>query len=154
MANALNMTPEDIEKFSSEFGLKMREGKSDHDYDKIAELWANLAMVQQIKGYTRWIDQQKESGLDWFPYIKTLKNDEKNRFIVIEDEKQIFGFAYLVVQPDSEEAGQVNGELLEIYLEPSEHLKGHNDELGEMLRSSIRDDLGVTYIEFKLDEIV
>lgn len=124
--------------------VEARQATKKHDFDKVAELWANLAMVQEMKGKPVWTTKQKESGLAWFPYIRELGKEKQNKFIVMEDPEKIFGFVYIELALVGK---KVRGIIHELYIEPSHH-DLPDAELAKLLRAAIQ-KLGVE--EFNLD---
>lgn len=143
---------ESLENFKKEFGIEARQAKSKHDYDKVAELWANFVMVQQIKGNDKWLKAQQKSGKDWFPYVHSLGKEKDNRFVILKDEEKIFGFAFLKVADLDKKAKTYKGVLQEIYLEPSHRLKQYNDEMAFMVQECI-DSIGIKEIKMDLSEL-
>ncbi len=124
--------------------VDVRSAKTQHDSNKIAELWANLAMVKQMSGDEFWLDKQRDSGLNWFPYISSLVERADYKFIVLEDPEKIFGFAFL--ETEIAQKGKIKASLREFYIEPS-HKDLPEKELARRIRKAIQ-ETGIDQIQF------
>jgi hypothetical protein len=131
--------------------LMLREAGPSYDLNRITELWANLSMVQSMKGFTYWIDKQKKSGLSWKEYIQKLYSLQDTRFIVFDDQEKIFGFSFLLLNkmPNGVDSKAI---IKELYLEPSHRSEEMNQYMAELLRDCVR-AMGVEYIEFDIKDL-
>lgn len=109
----------------------MRLAESEYDLDRAGELWANMAMIQEMQGNSEWLDLHKKSGEPWFPFIKDMVAEDKHQLIVFEDQDKIFGFSFL-------ESNKKNAVIREIYLEPSHREPKMIDEMVGELQECIK----------------
>lgn len=124
--------------------VEIRPVKTKQDMNKVAELWANLAMVQQMQDIPTMLEQQRESGLEWFPFVASLAKQSKNKFIVMEDPEKIFGFIY--IESKIVNQGKTQASIQEMYIEPS-HKDLPQDELAIMIKESL-ELIGIDQIQF------
>ena len=124
--------------------LEVREYKTDREFDRVAELWANMAMVQQMQGKDLWIKKHQESKKDWLSYIHSFRENKNFKFVVFEDPKKIFGFAFLEIKKESK---KTIVKINEIYMEPS-HQNLSDTEISEMLIKCLK-AMGIDQVDLR-----
>lgn len=118
------------------------------DLDRVAELWANLAMVQSMAdGGSVWKEACDEAKLEWAEYISKLVSANDADVLVFEDNKAIYGFAYYLSEVHQKAKKAV---FKEIYLEPIIKSEIDSKLLAKLLNNSI-EELGFKFIQFDTD---
>jgi hypothetical protein len=121
-----------------------------YDSSRVAELWANLSMVQQLQGNEYWLNQFKLSNLSWNDFIEKTISKRSYRVVVLENDEVIFGFAYMSLTAvnlnNPKKPNQLKAIIKEVYLEPGFRSKVNFDELGEMMRNCLM-KMGVDLVE-------
>ena len=115
---ALVVEEKQEEKVSESFNGLVICSASDSHISEIAELWANLASIQQIYAPERY--SFKGEGKDWRAFVRRKLSKEENLLLVVHDlgSKEIKGFLYLqcVKLPNSNVV--VKGVIEDIYTKP------------------------------------
>ncbi|MDD9897665.1 MAG: hypothetical protein OXU45_01565 [Candidatus Melainabacteria bacterium] len=148
----------DISQASLDIGSKynLRALDSSYDKDRVAELWANLTMVQQMRGDSHWLDQSQGSGLKWNEFIFKLISARATKVIVFETVEEIFGFAYMKIEPldanNPKRKTKTKAVIKELYLEPAYRKQAREMEMAEMMRDCIA-DLGIDFVEFDVEDL-
>ncbi|MDA0772566.1 MAG: hypothetical protein O3C63_06445 [Cyanobacteria bacterium] len=148
----------DISKASSELDSKynIRALESKYDKDRVVELWANLTMIQQMRGNSHWTDESTKSGLKWNEYIFKLIKTRACRVIVFETVEEIFGFAYMQIAPldanNPKRKTKTKAIIKELYLEPAYRKQARDMEMAEMMRDCIN-DMGIDFVEFDVQDL-
>ncbi len=134
----------------------IRRLSSKYDKDRVAELWANLSMVQQMNGYTKWMDESQKSNLKWNEYIHKLTRARSSRVLVIENPEEIFGFAYMMIESvnaaNPKKKTQLKAVIQELYIEPAYRKEAGQIEMAEKMRDVLK-EMGIEYIEFDIKDI-
>lgn len=148
----------DISQASFDLSSKynVRALDSQYDRDRVAELWANLTMVQQMRGNSHWLDMSQASGLKWNEFIFKLISARATKVIVFETVEEIFGFAYMKIESvdanNPKRKTRTKAVIKELYLEPAYRKQARQTEMAEMMRDCIA-DLGVNVIEFDVEDL-
>ena len=137
--------------------LNIREAASSYDLDRVTELWANLTMIQQMRGNDHWLERSKNSGLNWNEYISKLFDSKGSKALVFENEELIFGFAYMNLENINASKPALRQSLKavikEIYLEPSYRKNVDFDAMAELLRQALK-KLGINYFEIDVKDLM
>lgn len=116
---------------------------NEYDFNRIAELWANLAMIQQMQGNEERVKAHRDSGLGWNEFIaQKVLSLSNTQAIIFDDQEKIYGFAYI----ELDDAGTKSATVKELYIEPNA-LNESNDSLAKKLNDSIH-SLGVKEITY------
>lgn len=136
---------------------QIRRALSKYDFDRVAELWANLTMIQQMQGRDHWLSNSKNSGLSWNEYIHRLLRSRGARTIVFENEEMIFGFAYMVLenknQNNAKSSPMLKAVIKEMYLEPGFREKIDKSEMAEMMRQCLL-NMRIDYFEVDVVDLM
>lgn len=142
---------------NAEVNYSVRKLHSDYDKDRVTELWANLTMIQQMQGNNHWLDQAKKANLEWKEFVRKLLRTRSCRVIVFENAEEIFGFAYMVLEPMNANNPKVKTQLKaiirELYLEPAYRKQAKELEMAEMMRETIK-GMNVEFVEFDVKDIL
>jgi hypothetical protein len=137
-----------IKSLDSSFQLRPLSGQ--YDILRVAELWANLSMIQQMNGNEFWYKSSVESKLSWNEFIEKTITKRSFRVIVLENDDVIFGFAYMSLTAvnlnNPKKPNQLKAIIKEVYLEPGFKNKVNFDELGEMMKNCL-EKMGVDLVE-------
>ncbi len=137
-------------------GFQVRKLHSQYDRDRVAELWANLSMIQQMRGISHWMDEATESKLKWNEFIDKLTRRRSSRVIVFENKEEIFGFSYMLIEPlnanNPKCKTQTKAVIKELYLEPAYRKQSRDIELAEMMRDCIG-GMGIDFVEFDVKDL-
>ena len=135
---------------SPDSSFSVRPLNSKYDTARVAELWANLSMVQQLQGNEYWLNQFKLSNLSWNDFIEKTITKRSFRVVVLENQDLIFGFAYMSLTAvnlnNPKQPNQLKAIIKEVYLEPGFKNKVNYDELGEMMKNCL-EKMGVDLVE-------
>jgi len=135
---------------SPDSSFSVRPLNSKYDAARVAELWANLSMVQQLQGNEYWLNQFKLSNLSWNDFIEKTITKRSFRVVVLENQDLIFGFAYMSLTAvnlnNPKQPNQLKAIIKEVYLEPGFKNKVNYDELGEMMKNCL-EKMGVDLVE-------
>lgn len=148
----------DISQARTKLGSKynVRQLDSKYDRDRVAELWANLTMIQQMRGNSFWTDESKKSKLKWNDYITKLTKSRGSRVIVFETMEEIFGFAYFHIAAldanNPKRKTKTKAVVKELYLEPAYRKQAREIEMAEMMRDCIA-DMGIDFVEFDVADL-
>lgn len=141
---------------SFDSSYQVRALSSKYDQDRVAELWANLTMIQQMQGNDVWLSKSQESGLSWNEYVARLIKSRGTRILVFENKEEIFGFAYLILQSKNAnnpmQKTELKGVIKELYLEPAYRQESKKIEMAELMRDCLM-QLGIEYIEFDVQDL-
>lgn len=141
---------------SLDSSYQVRILSSKYDQDRVAELWANLTMIQQMQGNDVWLSKSQESGLSWNDYVARLVKSRGARVLVFENSEEIFGFGYLVLQSKNAnnpmQRTALKGVIKELYLEPAYRKESKKIEMAELMRDCLM-QIGVEYIEFDVQDL-
>ena len=144
------------DKASSLVGYQVRKLTAQYDRDRVAELWANLTMIQQMRGDSHWLDEANKSGLKWKEFIDKLTRRRGSRIIVFENAEEIFGFSYMLIEPlnanNPVRKTQTKAVIKELYLEPAYRKQARDIELAEMMRDCIG-GMGIDFVEFDVKDL-
>jgi len=123
----------------------VREFNSTTDRGRLAELWGNLCMIQQMRGNSPWMQDYQKSGLSWSEYLLKLSSDQRSKILVFIMKEILFGFTFFTINENL-------ATIREFYLEP-----GYKDRLeADLLISDIKMELknqGVQYLEFDIKDL-
>lgn len=134
----------------------VREASSNYELSRVAELWANLTMIQQMRGDDVWLKNSKVSGLSWNEYVMQLINSESSKVLIFEKDEIVFGFSYMLLE--NVNASKPNLPLSlkaiikEIYLEPGFRKYVDSDVLAELMRNSMK-ALTINYFEVAVKDL-
>lgn len=135
---------------SADSSYQVRAISGKYDSDRVTELWANLAMIQQMQGNDYWYSQSQQSKTTWNEFMDKTINARAHRVIVMETEEEIFGFAYMSIEAmhmnNPKKKNQLKAIITELYLEPGYRSKTEFNELGELMRQCL-EKMGVDYVE-------
>ena len=135
----------------------VREAISNFDVDRVTELWANLTMIQQMKGDDHWLKNSKNSGLTWNEYIAKLVDSKAAKVLTFESGDLIFGFAYMTLENINASKPNLRPSLKaiikEVYLEPIYRKKVSYDILAELMRKSLQ-SLSINYFEIDVKDLI
>ncbi len=127
-----------------------------YDIDRVTELWANLSMVQQMQGYTHWLDEAQRLGLLWKDYVNKLIRSKSSRVLVIENSDMIFGFLFLtLVNIDTQNPKRkpkLKAIIHEVYVEPAFRKEANQIQMAEKAQELLK-NMGVEYIEFAVKDL-
>lgn len=141
---------------SGDLSYSVRKLSSDYDKDRVSELWANLTMIQQMQGNNHWLEQSKKSGLEWKDFVRKLLRTRSARVIIFENTEEIFGFAYLTLEPmninNPKVKTQLKAIIKELYLEPAYRKQSKESQMAEMMRDTIK-SMGVEFVEFDVKDL-
>lgn len=141
---------------SSDLTYRVRRSNSEYDENRVSELWANLTMVQQMNGNTHWLDQSNKSGLAWKDFVAKLLKSRGSRVIVFENDKEIFGFAYMNLENKNannpKQKTSLKAVIKELYLEPAYRAESKKPEMAELMQACLI-NLGIEYIEFDVKDL-
>lgn len=136
--------------------IMLREAKSSYDIDRVTELWANLTMIQQMRGNDHWLRNSQNSTLTWNEYISRLIESKGAKVITFEKEGVVFGFAYMNLENINATNPNLRTNLKaiikEIYLEP-----GYRKEIGAnvlpVLMQKALKKLQINYFEIDVEDL-
>jgi hypothetical protein len=135
----------------------VREASSNYDVDRVTELWANLTMIQQMKGDDHWLKNSQNSGLTWNEYIAKLVDSKGAKVLTFENQDLIFGFAYMTLENINASKPNLRPSLKavikEVYLEPAYRKKINYDVLAELMRKALQ-SLDINYFEIDVKDLV
>jgi hypothetical protein len=135
----------------------VREAISNFDVDRVTELWANLTMIQQMKGDDHWLKNSQNSGLTWNEYIAKLVDSKAAKVLTFESGDLIFGFAYMTLENINASKPNLRPSLKaiikEVYLEPIYRKKVSYDILAELMRKSLQ-SLSINYFEIDVKDLI
>lgn len=137
------------EGIAAELGINIRKFSPKYDLSRVAELWANLAMVQEMKGQSYWTSKAKESKLEWQDFIKSLAAKKSFELVVFENKEAVFGLAYFEITKSQKDKTKTKAVLEELYLEPNFRSDKVDKAMTEMLQNVLA-STGVEFIEFNL----
>jgi len=123
----------------------VKEFNSDTDLGRLAELWGNLCMIQQMRGGSHWMEKYQKSGLTWPEYLIKLTGLSESKALVFIMKEAIFGFTFFTIEKDS-------ATIREFYLEPGYKDKLNTDLVIEDIKSQLRAQ-GVQFIEFDIKDL-
>ena len=134
----------------------VREAASSFDIDRVTELWANLTMIQQMRGDDHWLKNSKNSGHNWNEYIAKLIDSKGAMVLTFEKEELIFGFAYMTLENMNAAKPNLRPSLKavikEIYLEPVYRKSVDYDTLAFLMRKSLQ-ALDINYFEIDVKDL-
>jgi hypothetical protein len=134
----------------------VREALSNFDIDRVTELWANLTMIQQMKGDDHWLKNSQNSGLTWNEYIAKLIDSKAAKVLTFETQDLVFGFAYMTLENINASKPNLKPSLKaiikEVYLEPGYRKKVNYDVLAELMRKSFQ-SLSINYFEIDVKDL-
>ena len=123
----------------------VREFNSTTDKGRLAELWGNLCMIQQMRGTSVWMQGYQQSGLSWSEYLLKLISGEGSKVLVFIMQDILFGFTLFTVKENL-------ATIREFYLEP-----GYKNRLdADLLINDIKVELknqNVQYLEFDIKDL-
>jgi len=132
------------------------EAISSADIDRVTELWANLTMIQQMKGDDHWLKNSQNSGLSWNEYIAKLIDSKAAKVLTFANEDLIYGFAYMTLENINASKANLKPSLKatikEIYLEPAYRKEIDFDLLAELMRKSLQ-SLSINYFEIDVKDL-
>jgi archaeosine-15-forming tRNA-guanine transglycosylase len=141
---------------SLDASYKVRVLSSKYDEDRVAELWANLTMIQQMQSKDVWLSKSQESGLSWNEYISRLVKSRGARVLVFENSEEIFGFAYLVLESKNSnnpmQKTSLKAVIKELYLEPAYRKESKKIEMAELMQTCLM-KMNIEYIEFDIKDL-
>lgn len=134
----------------------VREASTSYEVDRVTELWANLTMIQQMKGDDHWLKNSQNSGLTWNEYIAKLIDSKAAKVITFENGELIFGFAYMTLENVNATKPNLKPSLKaiikEVYLEPAYRKQVSYDLLAELMRKSMQ-SLSINYFEIDVKDL-
>jgi hypothetical protein len=135
---------------SPDSSFQVRPLSGQYDILRVAELWANLSMIQQMQGNDFWYKSSLDSKLSWNDFIEKTITKRSFRVVVLENQDLIFGFAYMSLTAvnlnNPKKPNQLKAIIKEVYLEPGFKNKVNFDELGEMMKNCL-EKMGVDLVE-------
>lgn len=141
-------------KLATEYNVRPLESK--YDSDRVAELWANLTMIQQMRGNNFWMDEATKAGLKWKDYVHKLTKSRASKIIVFETMEEIFGFAFFKIEPldlnNPKRKTKTKAVVKELYLEPAYRKQAREIEMAEMMRDCIA-DMAIDFVEFDVADL-
>ncbi len=142
-----------VSETASALGISIRLLKAKTDTDRVVELWANLAMIQEMQGNPIWLAESRKAKESWGTYAAKLIKNKKNRVFVFENKEAIFGFAFATLE-DLKIQGKkhLKATLHELYLEPGFRTAKTNKSMATMLREALK-SIGVEFIEFAVKDL-
>jgi hypothetical protein len=147
----------DVAAESLDASYKVRVLSRKYDEDRVAELWANLTMIQQMQAKDVWLSKSKESGLSWNEYITRLIKSRGTRVLVFENSEEIFGFAYLILQSKNsnnpKQKTSLKAVIKELYLEPAYRKESKKTEMAELMQNCLM-QMHIEYIEFDIKDLL
>jgi hypothetical protein len=123
----------------------VKEFNSDTDLGRLAELWGNLCMIQQMRGGSHWMEKYQKSGLTWSDYLTKLTSLPESKALVFIMKEVVFGFTFFTIEKDL-------ATIREFYLEPGYKDKLNTDLVIEDIKSQLRNQ-GVQFIEFDIKDL-
>lgn len=143
-------------KTKSGLCVRLMDRKNDYDLSRVKEIWANLTMIQQMKGNSHWLDQSNASGKGWNDFLADLFNKRYTRVIVFENEEMIFGFSYISISAmnaqNAKQKTALKATINELYYEPAFKTKVDPAELSELMKNILA-KLNIEYIEFAVQDL-
>ncbi len=138
---------------ASSLGIVVRLMQNKSDLSRVTELWANLVMIQELRGQAVWREAAELANEDWASYISKLIHKANTRIFVFENSEAIFGFAFARLHK-LEIQGQTHlkATLEELYLEPAFRDSATKEAMAIMLREALK-TTGVEFIEFAIQDL-
>ncbi len=138
---------------ASGLGISIRLFDPKFDSSRVIELWANLAMIQEMEGRSVWLEEAQAAKLEWKEFISKLIKAKTNRVFVFENPNGIFGFAFANLEMLTLEGKKhLKAILKELYLEPNFRSKEVNPSMATMLKEALKHS-GVEFIEFAIKDL-
>ncbi len=151
--NAQTLKPISASPTAANLGISVRLLKAKTDSSRVIELWANLAMIQEMQGNPVWLSEARAAKETWNKFATKIIKNKSNRFFVFENQQGIFGFALASLE-DLKIKGQkhLKATLRELYLEPAFRTAKTNSSMATMLREALK-STGVEFIEFAVKDL-
>lgn len=123
----------------------VQEFNKETDLGRLAELWGNLCMIQQMRGGSPWMEKYQQSGLSWSDYLTRLCSLPESNALVFIMNSIVFGFTFFTVDKNV-------ASIREFYIEP-----GYKERLdAEILIQDIKEHLkrkNIEFIEFAVKDL-
>ncbi len=143
-------------KTKSGLAVRLMDRSNGYDISRVKELWANLTMIQQMRGNSHWLDQSNASGMVWNDFVTDLLAKRYTRLIVFENDEMIFGFSYISISSvnaqNPKQKTALKASINELYYEPAFKNKIDLVELSELMRAILK-KLNIEYIEFAVKDL-
>lgn len=125
--------------------LKIKEFDKETDLGRLAELWGNLCMVQQMRGEKFWMDQFNQSGLSWQDFLISLSEMEVSKLLVFLYQDIVCGFTFFILNEDL-------ASIKEFYIEPGYQEKFEIQDLIQDIKAELKKSK-VEFVEFDVKDL-